>query len=121
MPVRCVASPLPPSVHSPSTKSVAGPGTGSGFQRSRFGSGTAWLKGAVRIVPLPERVNAGCAADGRIRYSHDRRLCALGSVNAVPLSCSAYRPNGARCGEFRPSGSAPATASEACSLPKPDR
>lgn len=67
------------------------------------------------------RVKAGWAADGRIRYSQERRLWALGSVNAVPLSCSAYRPSGARCGELRPCGSAPGTASEACSLPKPER
>ncbi len=75
----------------------------------------------MRTAPLPVRVKAGWAADGRTRYSHERRLCARGSVNAVPLSCSAYRPSGARCGEFRPWGSAPGTASELCSLPKPDR
>lgn len=89
MPVRWVASPLPPSVHRPARKSVPGAGSGSGFQRSRFGSGTVSVKGAVRTAPLSVRVKAGCAADGWIRYSHDRRLCALGSVNAVPLSCSA--------------------------------
>jgi hypothetical protein len=75
----------------------------------------------VRTEPLWVRVNAGCAADGRIRYSHERRLCARGSVNAEPLSCSAYSPSGARWGELRPSGSAPGTASELCSLPKPER
>jgi hypothetical protein len=89
MPVRCAASPLPPSVHRPARKSVPGEGSGSGFQRSRFGSGTVSVKGAVRTAPLSVRVKAGCAADGWIRYSHDRRFCALGSVNAVPLSCSA--------------------------------
>ena len=31
-------------------------------------------------------------------------MCARGSVNAVPLSCSAYSPSGARCGELRPDG-----------------
>ncbi len=68
---------------------MPGAGAGSGFQRRRFGSGTDSVKGAVRIRPLSARVNAGCAAEGRMRYSHERRLCALGSVNAVPLSCSA--------------------------------
>src|SRR5258708_31111691 len=43
-----------------------------------------------------------------------------GAVNGVPLSCSAYRPSGARWGEFCPSGRAPATASVANSFPKPD-
>lgn len=94
---------------------------GQGFQRSRFGSGTDSVKGAVRIEPFSVRVNAGCAAEGRIRYSQERRLWARGSVNAVPLSCSAYSPSGARWGELRPSGRAPGTASELCSLPKPER
>ncbi len=121
MPVRWAASPLPPRVHRPARKSVPGGGSGSGFQRSRLGSGTDSVKGAVRTAPLSVRVNAGWAADGRMRYSQERRLCARGSVNAVPLSCSAYSPSGARWGEFRPSGRAPGTASELCSLPKPDR
>lgn len=67
MPVRWVASPLPPRVHRPARKSVPGAGSGSGFQRSRLGSGTASVKGAVRSAPLPTRVKAGCAAEGRIR------------------------------------------------------
>lgn len=89
-------------------------GLRQGFQRSRFGSGAVSVKGAVRRVPLSVRAKAGWAADGRIRYSHERRLYALGSVNAEPLSCSAYSPSGARCGELRPIGSAPGTASELC-------
>ena len=40
-------------------------------------------------------------------------------MNALPLSCSANRPSGARCGELRPAGSAPGTASLANSFPKP--
>lgn len=121
MPVRWVASPLPPRVHRPVRKSVPSAGSGSGFQRNRFGSGSVWVKGAERSAPLSVRVNAGCAADGRIRYSHERRLVALGSVNAVPLNCSAYSPSGARWGALRPCGSAPGTASELCSLPNPER
>lgn len=89
MPVRWVASPLPPRVHSPARKSVPGAGSGSGSQRSRLGSGTVSVNGAERRAPLPVRRKAGCAAEGRIRYSQERRLCALGSVKAVPLSCSA--------------------------------
>ena len=73
----------------------------------------------MRSVPLSVRVNGGCAADGRIRYSQERRLWARGSVKAEPLSCSAYSPSGARWGALRPCGRAPGTASELCSLPKP--
>src|ERR1700722_15466875 len=54
-----------------------------------------------------------------MRYSHERRLAARGAVNAVPENCSAYSPNGQRCGELRPRGSAPDSASVANSLPKP--
>lgn len=87
--MRWVASPLPPSVHRPASQSVPRSGSGSGFQRSRLGSGTVSVKGALRSRPLSVRTKAGCAADGVIRYSQERRLCALGSVNAEPLSCSA--------------------------------
>lgn len=68
---------------------MPGAGSGSGFQRSRFGSAAASVKGAVRRAPLSIRVKGGCAADGRIRYSHERRLSLRGSVKALPLSCSA--------------------------------
>lgn len=64
-------------------------GSGSGSQRSRLGSGAASVKGAPRSAPPAIRVNGGCAADGRMRYSQERRLVARGSVKAVPLSCSA--------------------------------
>ncbi|CAM5565373.1 hypothetical protein SNARM312S_08354 [Streptomyces narbonensis] len=67
MPVRWVTSPLPPRVHRPASQSVPGAGSGSGFQRSRFGSGTVSVKGAPRSVPSSIRVNGGCAAEGRIR------------------------------------------------------
>ena len=45
----------------------ASPGSGSGSQRSRFGSGSTSSKGVPRSAPLPIRRNAGCFADGRIR------------------------------------------------------
>ncbi len=67
MPVRWVASPLPPRVQSPARKSVGASGAGSGFQRRRLGSGSVSVKGAPRSAPLSTRVNAGCAADGRTR------------------------------------------------------
>ncbi|GAA2808882.1 hypothetical protein GCM10019017_63520 [Streptomyces showdoensis] len=67
MPLRWAASPLPPSVHSPASQSVPAGGSGSGFQRSRLGSGTVSVKGAVRTAPLSIRVNGGWAAEGRIR------------------------------------------------------
>ena len=68
---------------------------------------------------MPIRENRGCAADGMIRYTQVRRFTARGWVNAVPLSCSAYKPSGACWGEFRPAGSAPGTASLTNSFPNP--
>jgi hypothetical protein len=65
-------------------------------------------------------VNSPWVTAGRIRYSQLRRLLPRGAVKAVPVSCSAYRPWATFCGEFCPTGSAPATASVANSLPKPD-
>ena len=119
IPLRVRGSPFPAIVYSPSMKSAGPSGSGSGSQRSRFGSGSISSNGPPRSVPLPIRLNRGCAADGSIRYTQVRRLAARGWVNAVPLSCSAYRPSGARCGEFRPAGSAPGTASLTNSFPKP--
>ena len=119
IPFRALMSPLPAIVYSPSMKSVSPSGIGRASQRSRFGSGSISPNGVPRRVPLPIRENFGCAADGMIRYTHVRRLTARGWVNAVPLICSAYRPSGARCGEFRPAGSAPGTPSLANSFPKP--
>jgi methylenetetrahydrofolate reductase (NADPH) len=54
-----------------------------------------------------------------MRYNHERRLAERGAVNAVPENCSAYRPYGQICGELRPAGNAPDSASVANSLPKP--
>ena len=119
IPLRVLMSPFPATVYSPSTKSVPPAGIGSGSQRSRFGSGSISSKGVPRSVPLPMRANFGCAADGMIRYTQVRRLTARGWVNAVPLSCSANKPSGARCGELRPAGNAPDTASLVNSFPNP--
>jgi hypothetical protein len=47
------------------------------------------------------------------------RFSARGAVNAVPESTSVYRPSGGRCGELRPTGRAPLTASVSKVLPKP--
>ena len=121
MPLRVLLSPLPPSVNRPSMKSLGSfsAGSGSGSQRSRFGSGSSSSNGVPLSCLFSILLNEGCFALGRIRYTHVLRLTARGWVNAVPLSCSAYRPSGARCGEFRPAGSAPATASVTNSFPNP--
>src|ERR1700685_3035228 len=54
-----------------------------------------------------------------MRDNQERRVACRGAVNAVPENCSAYNPKGPRCGELRPAGSAPGSASVANSLPKP--
>jgi hypothetical protein len=56
-----------------------------------------------------------------MRYSQAYRLSARGVVNEVPDNTSAYRPIGACCGELRPMGKAPASASLHKALPKPVR
>ena len=86
-------------------------------QPVRVGSSSS--NGVPFRCPLSILRNAGCFALGSTRYTQDRRFTPRGWVNAVPLSCSAYRPRGARCGELRPAGSAPATASVANSFPNP--
>jgi hypothetical protein len=116
---------LPAIVTSPSTKSVGSTGIGSGSQRSWFGgvggtSAESPNSATSRCRPV-NGSNGRCTAAGRIRYSHARRLWPRGAVNAVPDSCSAYSPYGARCGELRPCGSAPGSASVANSFPKPLR
>jgi hypothetical protein len=117
-PVPASAPPLPAMVYRPSSQSVGTDGIGSGLQRSRSGvtgpsPNTLWKVGCSKALNLP------CSAAGRIRYSQLRRLLWRGAVKAVPLICSAYRPYGARCGELRPTGSAPGSASVANSLPNP--
>ncbi len=121
MPQPTIASgpPLPPIVTMPSIKSVGASGIGSGLQRIWFGDGATSSK-RLTIRDCSILTKDSCTAAGRIRYSHERRLCARGAVKAVPESCSAYRPYGARCGEFCPTGSAPGSASVANSLAKPD-
>ena len=44
---------------------------------------------ALTMRPASSGSNGRCIADGRMRYSHERRLSARGAVKAVPLSCSA--------------------------------
>jgi hypothetical protein len=48
---------------------------------------------------------------GSIRYNHDCWLSCRGAVNDVPDNFSAYRPCGAFCGEFCPTGNVPGMAS----------
>jgi hypothetical protein len=118
-PVCAAGSPTPAIVTRPSTKSVGAPGTGGGSQRSWLG-GVGTLSKRLSMRPLSIIRNGSWTAAGRIRYSHVRRFAPRGAVNAVPESCSAYSPNGQRCGEFCPTGNAPGSASVANSLPKPD-
>ncbi len=93
-------------------KSVGTRGTRGALQRRRFG-GVA----SSSNLPLSWGARSGrktpCKAAGRMRYSQLRRLSARGAVKAVPEYCSAYSPYGQRCGEFRPSGRAPGSASVA--------
>src|SRR5690606_19979356 len=110
--------PLPAMVYRPSSQSVGASGSGSGFQRNCSGvtgpwPKSLWKRGCARAE------NGPCTAAGRIRYSQLRRLAARGAVKAVPLSCSAYKPYGHFCGEFRPAGKAPGSASVANSFPNP--
>ena len=117
-PVCASGPPLPAKVTMPSMKSVPAAGVGSGSQRNWLGEGGTSLKLLwKRLCAMAS--NGRCTAPGRMRYSHERRLCARGAVKAVPESCSAYRPYGAFCGEFWPCGTAPGRASVANSLPKP--
>lgn len=48
-------------------------------------------------------MNFSCSTEGRTRYNQTRWLRARGTVNAVPDSCSAYRPYG-HCEGRRSSG-----------------
>ena len=118
-PLWASAEPLPPIVYRPSTKSVGVVGSGSGSQRSWLGEAAAWLKSLCRRG-CSNGVNSPCIAAGRMRYSQLRRLLPRGAVKAVPVSCSAYSPCATCCGELRPTGKVPGTASVANSLPKPD-
>src|SRR5690348_1766876 len=111
MEYRCTAapccerdSPHVTYVTSPPTKSVCAALMASGFQRSRLGETSTSRHVAVRTRPSSICSNGPCIAEGRRRYSHERRLAERGAVKAEPESCSAYRPNGTFCGEFWPCG-----------------
>ena len=113
---------LPAIVTMPSMKSVGvfASGIGSGSQRSWFGGAGTSSKRLSQRLPTSARSNGElCVALGRMRYSQLRRFRWRGIVNAVPVSCSVYRPYGARCGALPRSGSAPGNASVANSLAKP--
>src|SRR5262245_10402205 len=114
-PVMASGPPLPAMVTMPSMKSVGVVGMAGGLQRIWFDDGGTASK-RLRNRDGATSVNGLCTAPGRMRYSHERRLWARGAVKAVPDNCSAYRPYGARCGEFWPTGSAPGSASVANSL-----
>src|ERR1700689_3612782 len=102
----------------PSTKSVGAAGSAKGSHRSWFGDKGASFAGSSNRA-CTKRWNGRCITEGRILYNQERRLTCRGAVNAVPENCSAYNPYGQRCGELRPGGSAPDSASVANSLPKP--
>jgi hypothetical protein len=94
-------------------KSVGLSGIGNGYQRSWLGGVGGTVAKSDTMEVDSTSLNGRCTAAGRIRYSQERRLWLRGAVNAVPEICSAYRPYGARCGEFWPAGSAPSSASVA--------
>ena len=54
-----------------------------------------------------------------MRYSQLRWFDFLGAVNAVPETCSAYKPSGHFLGLFPLTGSAPLIASDDTWFPKP--
>ena len=72
---------------------------------------------------LPKAIGAksDMATEGRSLYVQLRLLLALEAVNAVVLSCSAYKLYSTFCGLNCPIGNAPAKASVSCSLLKPVR
>src|SRR5688572_32555789 len=100
-------------------KSAGPAGIGNGLQRNWSGE-TGPVSKSLWKFPCANGANVPCIAAGRRRYSQLRRFSRRGAVNAVPLSCSAYRPCATFCGELRPIGNAPATPSVANSLPNPD-
>ena len=101
----------------------AGPaGSGSGFQRSRLGSGTDSVKGARAeraVVGADERRVRGRGADAVEPGAAvvGARLGERRAAELLRVQARAGRAGGS-CG---PRGSAPGTASELCSLPKPER
>src|SRR5690606_34493374 len=118
-PVIAAGEPLPAIVNSPSTKSAGCAGIGSGSQRNWSGVTGPSPKSLCRRG-CANGANGPCMAAGRIRYSQLRRFSLRGAVNAVPLNCSAYRPCATRCGELRPTGNVPGSASLSNEFPNPD-
>src|SRR5688572_16822141 len=92
MPLKSSLLPLPAQVLIPSMKSVGALGMAGGFQRRRLGVTGPEPKWFSHDAAPLKGVNAFCSAAGRMRYSHERRPSARGTVKAVPDSCSAYRP-----------------------------
>src|ERR1700679_1876171 len=85
MPHWTLASPLPPNVIKPSTKSVGSLGIGTGFHLSWVGVAGNSSNGVLRRNRLSIRLNGRLwAAEGRIRYTQVRRFSDRGAVNAVP-------------------------------------
>src|SRR5690606_41180796 len=113
--------PLPAMVNSPSTKSAGRSGSGIGFQRSWSGVTGPLPKSLWNAGAPANGENVPCMAAGRMRYSQLRRFSARGAVNAVPLNCSAYSPCATFCGELRPTGTVPGTASVTNVFPNPAR
>ena len=79
---------MPAIVTMPSTKSVGDEGAGNGLQRNWFGVVGSALKSLTRS-PASMRSKGLCIADGRMRYSQERRFVPRSAVKAVPVSCSA--------------------------------
>ena len=97
MPAFMLASPLPATVDRPSTQSVGASwgGRGCGNHRIWLGSTTPCPNWAASFDGESEMgTKRLCITAGRMRYSHERSFLARGTVNAVPDSCSAYRPRG---------------------------
>jgi len=88
---RGAAAPSPPPPPPPPEA-----GSGGGNQRSWLGVSTpASPPSAATLPKFPQIEGRGagtkgaCATEGRMRYSHERRLRWRGTVKAVPDSCSA--------------------------------
>ena len=75
------------------------------------------LTGEARYLDAARRANVFVRRTVRLDGSEDAR----GAVKGDPESCSAYSPYGHFCGELRPTGSAPGSASVSKPLPKPER
>lgn len=130
MPDLFVGSPEPSMVCTPRRKStplIAGGGVGPHLMGlgSNFISFSQWAYPKVDGNPIS--FLASQAPNGNelpltlanIRYSHVRRLSHRGAVYAVPESLSAYSPQGARRGLFRPWCNDRGCANDSMWLPNP--